>query len=84
METIGVLPSYYRYFADTVPGGNFDNPPATMSTYAAALDDALSTFKSTGAAAELPQLLSDLAHWGVDAGLQDEALTALVNLLGKR
>jgi 3-hydroxyisobutyrate dehydrogenase-like beta-hydroxyacid dehydrogenase len=82
--SMGVLPSYHQYFADTVPGGDFDNPPATMSTYAAALDDALSTFKSTGAPAELPQLFSDLAHRGVDAGLQDKALTALVELLGKR
>ncbi|HUV21984.1 MAG TPA: NAD(P)-binding domain-containing protein [Gammaproteobacteria bacterium] len=82
--SLGVLPSYYRYFADTVPGGNFDNPPATMATYAAALDDALSTFKATGTAAELPQLFSDLAHQGVDAGLEDKALTALVELLGKK
>lgn len=82
--SLGMLPSYHRYFADTVPGGNFDNPPATMSTYAAALDDALSTFRETGAPAELPQLFSDLAHRGVDAGLQDKALTALVELLGKR
>jgi len=82
--SLGMLPSYHQYFADTVPGGNFDNPPASMSTYAAALDDALSTFKSTGAPAELPQLFSDLAHRGVDAGLEDKALTALVELLGKR
>jgi 3-hydroxyisobutyrate dehydrogenase-like beta-hydroxyacid dehydrogenase len=82
--SLGMLPSYYQYFADTVPGGNFDNPPATMATYVAALDDALSTFKATGAPAELPQLFSDLAHRGMDAGLQDKALTALVGLLGKR
>ena len=82
--SLGVLPSYYQYFADTVPGGNFDNPPASMATYAAALDDALSTFKATGTAAELPQLFSDLAHQGVDAGLEDQALTALVELLSKK
>ncbi|MCP4334478.1 MAG: NAD(P)-dependent oxidoreductase [Gammaproteobacteria bacterium] len=81
--SLGVLPSYHQYFADTVPSGNFDNPPASMTTYAAALDDALSTFKETGAPAELPQLFSDLAHQGVDAGLDDKALTALVELLGK-
>ena len=80
--SLGVLPSYHKYFADTVPQGNFDNPPATMTTYAAALDDALSTFKAVGAPAELPQLFSDLAHKGVDAGLSDKALTALVELLG--
>ncbi len=80
--SLGVMPSYHKYFADTVPAGKFDNPPATMMTYAAALDDALSTFKAVGAPAELPQLFSDLAHKGVDAGLSDKALTALVELLG--
>ena len=80
--SLGVMPSYHKYFADTVPAGKFDNPPATMTTYAAALDDALSTFKAVGAPAELPQLFSDLAHKGVDAGLSDKALTALVELLG--
>jgi 3-hydroxyisobutyrate dehydrogenase-like beta-hydroxyacid dehydrogenase len=81
--SLGVLPSYHQYFADTVPSGNFDNPPASMATYAAALDDALSTFKATGTPAELPQLFSDLAHQGLDAGLEDKALTALVELLSK-
>jgi 3-hydroxyisobutyrate dehydrogenase-like beta-hydroxyacid dehydrogenase len=79
--SLGVLPSYHKYFADTVPSGDFDNPPATMTTYAAALDDALSTFKAVGAPAELPQLFSDLAHRGIDAGLSEKALTALVELL---
>lgn len=81
--SLGMLPSYHKYFADTVPTGRFDNPQATMTTYAAALDDALNTFKKLGAPAELPQLFSDLAHKGVDAGLGDEALTALVELFGK-
>lgn len=80
--SLGMLPSYHKYFADTVPTGQFDNPPATMTTYAAALDDALNTFKTLGAPAELPQLFSDLAHKGVDAGLNDKALTALVELFG--
>jgi len=80
--SLGMLPSYHKYFADTVPTGRFDNPQATMTTYAAALDDALNTFKTLGAPAELPQLFSDLAHKGVDAGLGDKALTALVELFG--
>jgi 3-hydroxyisobutyrate dehydrogenase-like beta-hydroxyacid dehydrogenase len=81
--SLGVLPSYHKYFADTVPTDNFDSEQASMATYAAALDDALSTFKAVGAPAELPQLFSDLAHKGMDAGLSDKALTALVQLLGK-
>jgi 3-hydroxyisobutyrate dehydrogenase-like beta-hydroxyacid dehydrogenase len=80
--SMGMLPTYHEYFSDTVPGSRFDNPPATMATYAAALDDALSTFRSLGAAAELPQLFSDLAHKGMDAGAQDKALTALVEIMG--
>lgn len=80
--SIGMLPSYHAYFRDTAPGGNFDNPQATMASYAAALDDALATFKTVGAPAELPQLLSDLARRGMEAGLGDKALTALVELLG--
>lgn len=81
--SMGMLPSYHKYFSDTVPAGNYDNPQATMTTYAAALDDALSTFRAAGAHAELPQLFSDLARRGVEAGLSDKALTALVELLGK-
>ena len=81
--SLNVLPGYYQHFADTAPSGYFDNPPASMDTYVAALDDALSTFKAVDAPAELPQLFSDLAHRGTDAGLNDKALTALVELLSK-
>ena len=80
--SLGMLPAYHRYFADTVPQGNYDDPPASMTTYAAALDDALATFETTGAPDDLPRLFSELAHRGVDAGLGDQALTALVELLG--
>lgn len=79
--SMGMLPSYHEYFSTTVPESRFDNPQATMTTYAAALDDVPSTFRTLGAPAELPQLFSDLAHKGVDAGLADKALTALVELL---
>ena len=82
--SLGVLPGYHKYFADTAPSGNFDDPPASMNTYAAALDDALRTFESSGAPDELPRLFSELAHRGVDAGLGDQALTALIDLLVKK
>ncbi|MGD8350685.1 MAG: hypothetical protein PVI79_15665, partial [Gammaproteobacteria bacterium] len=82
--SLGVLPGYHKYFADTAPDGNYDNPPASMNTYVAALDDALSTFESTGAPDELPRLFSELAHRGADAGLGDKALTALIDLFVKK
>ena len=79
--SLGMLPNYHKYFAATAPGGRFDNPPASMTTYAAALDDALATFEAIGAPDELPRLFSELARRGVDAGLGDKALTALIDLM---
>ena len=56
---------------------------ASMATYAAAFDDALGTFDSLGARAELPRLMHDLVHRGVEAGHADDQLTALVKVLGE-
>ena len=76
-----LIQDYYDVFAASVPSGNYSNPPASMTTYAAAIDDALGTFKGLGARSELPQLMHDLVHHGVEAGHGDEQLTALVKLL---
>ena len=81
--SMGWLPSYHKYFSDTVADGRFESPEASMATYVAALDDALSTFNTLRASAELPRLFSELAHRGLDAGLDEKALTALVQLLGE-
>ena len=82
--TMGVLPNYYQYFTDSVAGGKFESPEASMATYVAALDDALNTFEALGAEAKLPKLFSELAHQGVDAGMSEKALTALIGLLDKK
>ena len=79
--TMGVLPSYHKYFSDTVEGEVFESAEASMATYAAALDDALATFEALGASSELPKLFSEQAHKGMDAGLDKKALTALIGLL---
>ncbi|MGD2145422.1 MAG: NAD(P)-binding domain-containing protein [Anaerolineae bacterium] len=81
--SMGWLPSYHQYFSDTVADGRFESPEASLATYVAALDDALSTFETLGASSELPRLFSELAHRGLDAGLSEKALTALVELLGE-
>jgi 3-hydroxyisobutyrate dehydrogenase-like beta-hydroxyacid dehydrogenase len=78
-----VLPSYYKYFSDTVADEVFESPEASMATYAAALDDTLDTFEALGASSELPKLFSEQAHKGMDAGLDKKALTALIGLLGE-
>ena len=76
---------YYEVFAKSVPSADYKDPPASMNTYVAALDDALGTFKSLGARSELPQLMYDLAREGADAGHGDDQLTALVEVMsGKR
>jgi hypothetical protein len=57
-----MLPDYHTSFAATVPKASDDNPSATMASYAAALEDALATFRTLNAPADLPQLLSDLTR----------------------
>ncbi len=81
--SIGMQQNYYSVFAKTVPTGDYDDPEASMATYAAALDDALATFKSTGAPAALPQLMSDLTHDAMRDGYADKQLTALVEQMLK-
>jgi len=81
--TMGVLPSYHQYFADSVADEKFESSEASMTTYAAALDDVLSTFETLEVSSELPRLFSELAHKGIDAGLNEKALTALIEILGK-
>jgi len=80
--SIKVVQDYYDLFAATVPSGNYSNPEASMTTYAAAIDDTLGTFKNLDARSELPQLMHDLVHHAVDKGHGDEQLTALVKLMG--
>ncbi len=81
--SIKMVHDYYDVFAATVPSGNFSDPPSSIATYADAFDDALGTFKTLGVRAELPQLMHDLVHRGVEAGHSDEQLTALIKVLGE-
>ena len=75
------MDSLHNYFSDSVADGIFESPDASMATYAAALDDTLGTFETLGASSELPKLFNELAHKGMDAGLNKKALTALIDLL---
>ena len=81
--SMDVLPSYYKYFSDSVSDNSFESSEASMATYAAALDDALDTFEALGVPSDLPKLFSEQAHKGMDAGLDKKALTALIELLEK-
>jgi 3-hydroxyisobutyrate dehydrogenase-like beta-hydroxyacid dehydrogenase len=79
--SMGMMKPYYDYFAATAPDGAYDDPPATMRTYTAALEDVLASFEALGARDELPRLFVDMAQKGMAAGLEDKALTALIDLL---
>ncbi len=81
--SMGMMKPYYDYFATTAPGAKYDDPPATMRTYAAALEDVLSSFEALGARDELPRLFVDMTHKGMAAGLEDKALTAVIDVLDK-
>lgn len=81
--SMGMMKPYYEYFAATAPSSAYDNPPATMQTYAAALEDVLSSFEALGARDELPRLFVDMTHKGMAEGLNDKALTALIDILDR-
>ena len=81
--SMGMMKPYYDYFAATAPKGSYDNPPATMKTYAAALEDVLASFETLGARDELPRLFVDMTHKGITEGLGDKALTAVIDVLSR-
>ena len=79
--SMGMMKPYYDYFAATAPFATYDDPPATMRTYAAALEDVLASFEALGARDELPRLFVDMTQKGMDKGLDDKALTAVIDVL---
>lgn len=79
--SMGMLKPYHDYFAATAPNGSYDNPPATMKTYADSFEDVLATFTTLGARDELPRLFVDMTHKGLAEGLGEKALTAVIDIL---
>jgi 3-hydroxyisobutyrate dehydrogenase-like beta-hydroxyacid dehydrogenase len=79
--TINVVHDYYDVFASSVPSNDYSNPQASIDTYVAAFADTLESFQENGANTELPELMSKLVNIGADAGLGDQQITALINLL---
>ena len=81
--TIKIVHDYYHLFAATVPQGNFEDPPASLSVYHAAFQDVLKSCSDLGAPDELPKLLHGLLDRGMDAGFGDQQVTSLTRLIGK-
>lgn len=82
--SLGMMQPYYEYFAKTAGTGSYDDPPATMQTYLFALEDVLTSFEALGARDDLPRLFVDMTRKGMEAGLSDKALTALIDVLDDR
>lgn len=80
-QTMRIVEDYYTLFTQTVPGGNFDDPPASLGVYHAAFEDVLKTCGELGAADEFPRCLYALLQRGMEAGLGEKQITALVGLL---
>jgi 3-hydroxyisobutyrate dehydrogenase-like beta-hydroxyacid dehydrogenase len=78
-----MMKPYYEHFAATAPDGTYDDPPATMQTCAAALEDVLASFETLGARDDLPRLFVEMARRGMDEGLGDKALTAVIDVLSR-
>jgi hypothetical protein len=49
----------------------------------AALEDVLASFEALGARDELPRLFVEMARKGMEAGLEDKALTAVIDVMDR-
>lgn len=81
--SMGMMKPYYDYFAATAPEAKYDDPPATLRTYAAALEDVLASFETLGARDDLPRLFVEMARRGMEEGLADKALTSVIDVLAR-
>ena len=81
--TIKVVHDYYDVFSSSVLSGDFDNPQASIDTYVAAFADTLESFREHGADDELPRLMARLLERAAAAGLGDQQITALIDLMDK-
>ena len=79
--TLSVTHDYVDIFSNTVPGEDFDDPPASLATYHAAFQDVLATCEALGVRDDLPRVLADLLQHGMDHGLGDKQITSLTRLL---
>jgi len=79
--SVGLAEAYSETFRRTVLTDIYSDPGASIGTYQAAFDDALSTFEALSVPDDLPRLLSRLVREANDAGLSDQELTAIYKVL---
>ena len=76
--TIKLVHDYHDLFARTVPTEDYDNAEASLKVYALAQEDALKTYLSLDAPADLIQMMHDRTKTAWDDGYGDRQLTSLV------
>lgn len=82
--TIKLVNDYHDLFARTVPTEDYDNAEASLKVYALAQEDALKTYLSLKAPAELIRIMHDRTKAAWDDGYGDRQLTSIVqHLAGK-
>ncbi len=70
--SVGLAEAYSETFRRTVLTDTYANPGASIDTYSAAFEDALETFETLCAPADLPRLMSDFVHQAAEEGLGDQ------------
>jgi 3-hydroxyisobutyrate dehydrogenase-like beta-hydroxyacid dehydrogenase len=80
--TLKLVHDYHALFAKTVPAGEYDDAEASLKTYALAQEDALKSFRATGAPAEFLELMYARTDEALKDGLGDKQLTVLVERMG--
>ena len=81
--TIKLVNDYHDLFARTVPTEDYDNAEASLKVYALAQEDALKTFLSLKAPAELIRIMHDRTKAAWDDGYGDRQLTSLVQHMAR-
>jgi 3-hydroxyisobutyrate dehydrogenase-like beta-hydroxyacid dehydrogenase len=83
-----MLPSTFPLMADyvdlasrTIPTEQFENPSATLATYADAVNDISKGFEEAGINAAFFEFIGAQLQRGIDAGLGDQELTSIIKIL---
>ena len=76
-----LLNDYLEVVRNSIPGGDFSNPPASLNTIGAAYHDALAPFRALDVSRELPELMARIVDASIEAGHGAEQMTAIIKTL---
>lgn len=76
-----LLKDYLEVVRNSIPKGDFSNPPASLDTIGAAYRDALAPFRALDVSRELPELMARIVDASIEAGHGAEQMTAIIKTL---